>query len=104
MYMLNRGTTLTQAMFMNCDHAMLSYRILSETKCHFGTFKERLKTLISLNLIPATVIGFTLALLLFLSGGTLMYTTILSLFFSILAMSVFLFCPLFGYVLFTATI
>ncbi len=89
MYMLNRGTTLTQAMFMNCDHAMLSYRIYRKPNVILGLFKERLKTLIGLNLIPATVIGFTLALLLFLSGGTSNVYNYFVLFFSILAMSVF---------------
>lgn len=89
MYMLNRGTTLTQAMFMNCDHAMLSYRIYRKPDVILGLFKERLKTLIGLNLIPATVIGFTLALLLFLSGGTSNVYNYFVLFFSILAMSVF---------------
>lgn len=89
MYMLNRGTTLTQAMFMNCDHAMLSYRIYRKPNVILGLFKERLKTLIGLNLIPATVIGFTLALLLFFSGGTSNVYNYFVLFFSILAMSVF---------------
>ena len=89
MYMLNRGTTLTHAMFMNCDHAMLSYRIYRKPNVILGLFKERLKTLIGLNLIPATVIGFTLALLLFLSGGTSNVYNYFVLFFSILAMSVF---------------
>lgn len=89
MYMLNRGTTLTQAMFMNCDHAMLSYRIYRKPDVILGLFKERLKTFIGLNLIPATVIGFTLALLLFLSGGTSNVYNYFVLFFSILAMSVF---------------
>lgn len=89
MYMLNRGTTLTQAMFMNCDHAMLSYRIYRKPNVILGLFKERLKTLIGLNLIPATVIGFTLSLLLFLSGGTSNVYNYFVLFFSILAMSVF---------------
>ena len=89
MYMLNRGTTLTQAMFMNCDHAMLSYRIYRKPNVILGLFKERLKTLIGLNLIPAAVIGFTLALLLFLSGGTSNVYNYFVLFFSILAMSVF---------------
>ena len=69
MYILNRGTTVTQAMFMNCDHSMLTYRIYRTPKVILGVFKERLKTLISLNLIPALLIGGGLTLLLYLSGG-----------------------------------
>ena len=52
MYILNRGTTVTQAMFMNCDHSMLTYRIYRTPKVILGVFKERLKTLILINLVP----------------------------------------------------
>ena len=88
MYMLNRGTTITQAMFMNCDHSMLTYRVYRTPKVLLGVFKERLKTMISINLVPAGIIGIGLALVLFTTGGTdpLNY---LVLFVSINAMSIF---------------
>lgn len=89
MYLLNRGTTMTQAMFMNCDHSMLTYRIYRTPKVILGVFKERLKTLISLNLIPATFIGLGLSLLLFLTGGTDNNLNYLIVFISIIAMSIF---------------
>ena len=89
MYLLNRGTTMTQAMFMNCDHSMLTYRIYRTPKVILGVFKERLKTLISLNLIPATFIGLGLAILLFLTGGTDNNLNYLIIFISIISMSVF---------------
>ena len=89
MYLLNRGTTITQAMFMNCDHSMLTYRIYRTPKVILGVFKERLKTLIFLNLIPAALIGLGLALLLFLTGGTDNNLNYLIIFISIIAMSIF---------------
>ena len=89
MYILNRGTTVTEAMFMNCDHSMLTYRIYRTPKVILGVFKERLKTLISLNLIPALLIGGGLTLLLYLSGGVAEPLNYVIIFVSILAMSIF---------------
>ena len=89
MYILNRGATLTQAMFMNCDHSMLTYRIYRTPKVILGLFKERLKTLIIINLFPAFIIGSGLPILLFLTGGTDNILNYAVLFFSIISMSVF---------------
>ena len=89
MYLLNRGTTMTQAMFMNCDHSMLTYRIYRTPKVILGIFKERLKTLIVINLLPAFLIGGGLALLLYLSGGTDNPLNYVILFVSIISMSIF---------------
>ena len=89
MYILNRGTTVTQAMFMNCDHSMLLYRIYRTPKVILGIFKERLKTLIFLNLIPATLIGIGMSFLLYISGGTNEPLNYIILFVSIISMSIF---------------
>ncbi len=89
MYCINRSSSVTQAMFMNCDHSMLTYRIYRTPKVILGIFKERLKTLIGINLLPATLIGIGLALLLYLSGGTDNALNYGILFISIIAMSVF---------------
>ena len=89
MYILNRGTTITQAMFMNCDNAMLTYRIYRTPKVILGLFKERLKTLIKLNLLPATILAIGLMLLLFITGGTSNNLNYLILFVSIISMSIF---------------
>ena len=48
MYIINRSSSVTQAMFMNCDHSMLTYRIYRTPKVILGIFKERLKTLIAI--------------------------------------------------------
>ena len=89
MYLLNRGTTVTQAMFMNCDHSMLTYRIYRTPKVILGIFKERLKTLIKINLLPSMVIALGLPLLLYISGGTANMLDYVVLFISIIAMSIF---------------
>ena len=89
MYMLNRGTTMTQAMFMNCDHSMLTYRIYRTPKVILGLFKERLKTLIIVNLLPTLIIAIALPVLLFITGGTDNVLNYFILFISIIAMSIF---------------
>lgn len=89
MYLLNRGTIITQAMFMNCDHSMLTYRIYRTPKVILGIFKQRLKTLISINLLPSSMIGLGLAILLFVTGGTTNPLNYLVLFISINALAIF---------------
>ena len=89
MYLINRSSSVTQAMFMNCDHSMLTYRIYRTPKVILGIFKERLKTLITINLLPAVLIGGGLALLLYLSGGTDNPINYAILFISIISMSIF---------------
>ena len=89
MYCINRSSSVTQAMFMNCDHSMLTYRTYRTPKVILGIFKERLKTLITINLLPAVLIGGGLALLLYLSGGTDNPINYVIQFVSIIAMSIF---------------
>ena len=89
MYLLNRGQTVTNAMFLNCDHSMLTYRFYRTPKVILGIFKERLKTLIFLNLIPASIIGIALPVLLFMTGGTTNPLNYVVLFVSIISMSIF---------------
>ena len=58
-------------------------------KVILGLFKERLKTLIKVNLLPALVIVTGLPILLLLTGGTDNYLNYVVLFISIIAMSIF---------------
>lgn len=89
MYLINSGKTITQAMFMNCDHSMLVYRFYRQPKAILSLFVERLKYIILINLMPAVVIGLGLPLLLYVSGGTTDNLNYLVLFVSIIAMSIF---------------
>lgn len=89
MYMINRGKVITQAMFMNCDHSMLSYRFYRQPKVILSLFWARLKSIILINLPPAFVIGLSLPILLYATGGTENPLNYVILFVSILAMSIF---------------
>ena len=89
MYWINRGRGLTEALFFNCDHSMLTYRFYRQPKVLLELFTARLKTLVVINLMPAAVIAAGLPLLLLLSGGTDQPVRYLVLPLSILAMSVF---------------
>ncbi len=89
MYLINRGRTITQAMFMNCDHSMLTYRFYRQPKALLTLFVERLKYVILINLMPAVVIALGLPMLLFITGGTAEPLNYAVLFVSIIAMSIF---------------
>lgn len=89
MYYLNRGTVLTQSLFINCDHSMLTYRFFRRPSVILGLFKERLKTLIKLNLEPALIIAVGLPIILYLTGGTSNNLNYIVLFVSIISMSIF---------------
>lgn len=67
MYFINRGAIVTQAMFFNCDHAMLRYNFYREPKVLLNLFKKRLITLIKVNLLPA--------LMIIIGNGVLLYIT-----------------------------
>lgn len=84
MYFINRGSIVTQAMFYNCDHAMLTYNFYREPKVLLGLFKKRLISIIKVNLLPALFIGLGNSILLFLTGGASVITYISSFLFIIL--------------------
>ncbi len=89
MYFINRGRTMTQAMFVNCDHSMLAYRFYRQPAAILNLFIQRLKYIIIVNLMPACVIAAGIPLLLFLSGGTENGALYPLIFFTIIAMSLF---------------
>jgi hypothetical protein len=89
MYMINRGKVITEAMFMNCDHSMLTYRFYRQPKVILSLFAARLKSVVLINLMPASVIACGLPLLLFVTGGTDKPLNYVVLFISIIAMSIF---------------
>ena len=89
MYVLNRGTGFTQALFMNCDHSLLSYSFYKRPGFILKMFRIRLREIIKVNMLPAVVIGAGLCALLYISGGTENPLNYAVLFVSILCMSVF---------------
>ena len=89
MYAINRGTSFTQALFMNCDRSLLTYSFFKQPGMILRLFAIRLREIIKVNLLPAAVIGGGLAFRLWQSGGTENPLDYAVLFVSILAMSVF---------------
>lgn len=88
MYFVNRGAIITQAMFFNCDHAMLRYNFYREPNNLLGLFKKRLWMVIKVNLLPAIVVGIGNTILLVLTNQT-NFITYLSDFLFILSLSTF---------------
>ncbi|MEE0511825.1 MAG: hypothetical protein UDG94_11400 [Peptococcaceae bacterium] len=89
MYAVNRGTGFTQALFMNCDHSLLTYSFFKQPAHVLRLFQIRLREIMKINAVPALVIGCGLALILFTSGGTDNPLNYLVLIVSILSMSMF---------------
>lgn len=88
MYFINRGQKICQTMFMNCDRSMLTYRFYREKESLLLLFKERLKTLITLNIIPGIIIAVGSTLLIYLTGGAKLSIYIIT-FLTIISMSIF---------------
>ncbi len=73
MFIVNRGAIITQAMFFNCDHAMLRYNFYREPKNILKLFKIRLIMLIKVNLIPAIIMAVGNTVLLILLKKNLLF-------------------------------
>ncbi|MGL5384922.1 MAG: hypothetical protein ACRDCA_03480 [Serratia sp. (in: enterobacteria)] len=89
MYYINRGQQVTQAMFINCDQSMLQYRFFKQPKAILQLFVLRLKTMVLLNAIPASILAFGFVVLLFLTGGSTNPLDYLWIALSILFLSIF---------------
>lgn len=89
MYMINRGVGFTRALFVNCDHCLLTYSFYKKPKQILKLFQIRLWEIMKINLLPASVIGVGLAFLLYMSGGTDNPLNYVVLIVSIICMSVF---------------
>ena len=89
MYFINRGSIITQAMFYNCDHSMLTFNFYRNPKVILNVFKTRLLTVSKVNLIPAIVIAIGLPIFLYISGGTSNILDYISIPIFIIALSIF---------------
>lgn len=89
MYLIHPGRSATQAMFMNCDHSMLSFRFYRQPRVVLSLFVERLKSLILISLVPAAFIGAELAGLLWVTGGTDTPANYVLIFLTIIMMAIF---------------
>lgn len=89
LYAINRGTSYTQALFMNCDYALLTYPFYKEPKSILRLFAVRLVGIVKINLLPGVVVAAGLPLLLYCSGGAESPADYVVLAVSVLAMNVF---------------
>ena len=89
MYFINRGAIVTQAMFYNCDHSMLTFNFYRNPKVILNVFKTRLLTVSKVNMLPAIVIALGLPILLYISGGTTNVLDYISIPIFIIALSIF---------------
>ena len=69
LYFMNRGTSFTRALFINCDHSLLTYSFYKQPKTVLTLFRIRLREICKVNAVPALTIGLGLDILLFLVGG-----------------------------------
>lgn len=69
LYFINRGTSFTRALFINCDHSLLTYSFYKQPKTVLTLFRIRLWEISKVNAVPALIIGLGLDVLLLLSGG-----------------------------------
>ncbi len=70
MYSISRGQAFTQALFINCDHCLLTFPFYKEPKSILKLFSIRLKSLIKINIIPAIVISIGMLAVIAFTGGT----------------------------------
>lgn len=89
MYAINRGTGFTSALFMNCDHSLLTYSFYKQPDMVLKLFGIRLREIVKINLPPAVMIGAGLALMLYVSGGTDNPVNYAVLIISVICMSIF---------------
>lgn len=89
MYSINRGAGFTQALFMNCDHSLLTYSFYKRPEFILRLFQIRLREIIKINAVPALVIGGGLAAVLYAAGGTEDPLNYIVLVVSVLCMSMF---------------
>lgn len=89
MYAINRGMSYTKALFINCDHSLLTYSVYKKPKNILKLFTIRLIEIVKMNLLPGSIIGAGLSALLCVSGGTDTPVNYLLLLLTPMAMSVF---------------
>ncbi len=68
-YFINGGESITSAMYINCDHSMLTYSFYKQPKRILELFRLRLLSITKLNIIPGIIIGAGFAGIIALTGG-----------------------------------
>lgn len=89
MYFINTGESVTNAMFINCDSAMLTYNFYRTPSVILGVFKQRLLMLIRLNILPSILIATILSIVTWFSGEPYYLVDYVSLYVIFISLSVF---------------
>lgn len=89
LYFLSRGMGFTKALFINCDHSLLTYSFYKQPRCILKLFRIRLWEICKINVFPALILGFGLDVLLLVSGGTGVWIEYLVVPVTLISMSLF---------------
>mgnify|MGYP004641721863 FL=1 len=89
MYLINRGLPFTQALYVNCDHSMLTYSFYKTPSSILKLFVLRLISIIKINLLPAVVIGAALDTLHYVSSNSSNPVDYAVIFISVVSLSIF---------------
>ena len=74
---------------MNCDHSLLTYSFFKQPNCILRLFAIRLREIIKVNLLPATVLGAGLSVIFYMIGGSGKLFECILVFLSVISLSVF---------------
>lgn len=88
-YSFNSGKSVVQAMFRNCDHSMLTYSFYRRKNVIISLFYLRLRDIIIINLMPASIIAIGLPLLIYITDKNTNPWIYLIVFICIIATSIF---------------
>lgn len=88
-YTLHRGSGFTRALFMNCDHSLLTYSFYKQPDMVLRLFAIRLRDIVRINLPPALVLGMGLPAVLYASDGTFRAAEFALILISLVSLSIF---------------
>ena len=89
LYFLSRGMGFTRALFINCDHSLLTYSFYKQPRCILKLFRIRLWEICKINAVPGLILGLGLDVLLLVSGGTDVWIEYLVVPVTLISMSLF---------------
>lgn len=89
LYFLSRGSGFTRALFINCDHCLLTYSFYKQPKSILKLFRIRLWEICKINVLPAVILGLGLDVILLAAGGTDVWMEYLVVPMTLISMSLF---------------
>lgn len=89
MYLMNTTKSVIQAMFINCDHSMLTYTFYRISKNILRLFQIRLKEMIKIILLPTILLGIGYYLILIMISQINQFLHDFVAFISLISISIF---------------